>query len=352
MSVPAGGFNQVTVAWRPVGSAEWTPLGTDDNAPYRVFHDVTGLAKGTLVEYHAVLKDHSGNLSSATTYGVVGDPPAVPTDPGTGGPVEQPASVTIAGTLQDELGCPGEWQPGCASTHMTLDTDDDIWKATFLLPAGSYQYKAAIDDSWDENYGAGGVSNGGNITVEVPAPTSVTFYYDHRTHWVTTDVQNPIITAPGDFQSELGCPADDQPDCMLPWLQDPDGDGTYTFATTAIPAGNWQVRVAHGLSAEETYGAGGSPTGADIGFVVANAGDRVIFSYVPATHLLTVTSRAPGATPDLSMQKAQWLQRGLIAWDLPIDANTAASSSFRLHYAAGGGLAVMRKPLPAGRPYR
>ncbi|MET0866402.1 MAG: pullulanase-type alpha-1,6-glucosidase [Nakamurella sp.] len=353
VSVPAGGFNQVTLAWRPVGTTDWTPLGTDDNAPYRVFHDVTGLAKGTLLEYHAVLRDHSGNLNSASTYAVVGDPAIVPTDPGTGGPVEQPESVTIAGTLQDELGCPGEWQPDCAATHLTLDTDDQIWKATFEspvpLPAGSYQYKVAINDSWDENYGAGGVSNGGNITVEVPAgATSVTFYYDHRTHWVTTDVQNPIVTAPGDFQSELGCPGDWQPDCMLPWLQDPDGDGTYTYATTEIPAGQYQVKVAHGLSWAESYGAGGSPTGANIGFAVANDFDRVTFSYVLATHVLTVTSRAPGANPDLSLQKAQWLQRGLLAWDLPIDADNSAASSFRLHYAAEGGLAVDAEAVTGG----
>ena len=75
VSVPMGGFNQVTVAWRPAGTEAWTALGTDDNAPYRVFHDVTGLAKGTLVEYRAVLRDHSGNLSVAQTYATVGDPP-------------------------------------------------------------------------------------------------------------------------------------------------------------------------------------------------------------------------------------------------------------------------------------
>ena len=27
-----------------------------------------------------------------------------------------PASVTVAGSLQSELGCPGDWQPDCADT--------------------------------------------------------------------------------------------------------------------------------------------------------------------------------------------------------------------------------------------
>ena len=33
----------------------------------------------------------------------------------------------------------------------------------------------------------------------------MTFYYDHATHYVTSDAQGPIITAPGSYQSELGC---------------------------------------------------------------------------------------------------------------------------------------------------
>ena len=41
-----GDFNQVTFAYRPVGGDEWTVLGTDDNAPYRVFHDVAGMRQG------------------------------------------------------------------------------------------------------------------------------------------------------------------------------------------------------------------------------------------------------------------------------------------------------------------
>ncbi len=28
----------------------------------------------------------------------------------------QPTSVTLVGDLQDELGCPGDWQPECAAT--------------------------------------------------------------------------------------------------------------------------------------------------------------------------------------------------------------------------------------------
>ena len=35
-----------------------------------------------------------------------------------------PTSVTIAGSLQSELGCPGDWQADCAATHLTYDATD------------------------------------------------------------------------------------------------------------------------------------------------------------------------------------------------------------------------------------
>ena len=62
--------------------------------------------------------------------------------------VADPTSVTIAGSLQSELGCPGDWQPECATTHLTADATDDVWQGTFTVPAGSYEYKAALNDAW------------------------------------------------------------------------------------------------------------------------------------------------------------------------------------------------------------
>src|SRR5687767_7812412 len=58
-----------------------------------------------------------------------------------------PTSVTIAGSLQSELGCPGDWQPDCASTHLTYDTNDQVWQGTFAVPiaAAPYEYKAALN---------------------------------------------------------------------------------------------------------------------------------------------------------------------------------------------------------------
>ena len=348
VAVPADGFNQVTLAWRPAGTEEWTAIGTDDNAPYRVFHDVTDLATGTLVEYRAVLRDHSGNLSVAQTYATVGDPaPAGGGGGGGGGPVTQPEAASVPGSLNSEMGCPGDWQPDCEQAQLTLDPDDQIWKGTYDLPTGDYAFKVAIDRSWDENYGAGATPGGADIPFSHPGGT-VTFYYDHGTHWVTNGVLSEIVTAPGSAQSELGCPGDWSPDCMRPWLQDPDGDGTWTWSTTEIPAGAYEVKVAHGLSWDENYGAGGEPGGANIGYTVPSDGLNVTFSYVLATHILTVTTSRAGPVPDIDVPRAHWLSGDLIAWDLPPEAS---GWTFRLHAAPTGGLVVDEEAIVGGTSY-
>ena len=51
-----------------------------------------------------------------------------------------PLSVTVAGSLQEELGCPGIWQPDCAATHLGFDSDDDVWQGIFNVPAGDWEY--------------------------------------------------------------------------------------------------------------------------------------------------------------------------------------------------------------------
>ena len=199
-----------------------------------------------------------------------------------------PTSVTIAGSLQNEIGCPGDWQPDCMASHLTYDAADSIWQGTFNLPIGSWEYKAALNDSWDKNYGANAALNGANLSLNLAAAEAVKFYFDHESHWVTSNRNSVIATLAGSFQSELGCPGDWQPDCLRSWLQDPDGDGTYTFATSSLPAGDYETKVAIDESWTENYGAGGQQNGANVQFTVPEAGGVVTFSWISATHELTI----------------------------------------------------------------
>jgi len=208
-----------------------------------------------------------------------------------------PTSVTVAGSLQSELGCPGDWDPACAATHLTYDASDDVWQKTGSLPAGSYEYKAALNDSWVENYGLHAQSNGSNIPLSLPSANSVKFYYDHKSHWITDSKSSVIAVAPGSFQSELGCPGDWDPSCLRSWLQDPDGNGIYTFETTALPAGSYETKVAINEAWDENYGQGGVAGGSNIVFNVPVDNTKVTFSYDAASHVLTVSIAAPAGAP-------------------------------------------------------
>ncbi|MBT2512456.1 alpha-amylase family glycosyl hydrolase [Arthrobacter sp. ISL-30] len=160
---------------RSISGGPWAPLGTDSSSPvYSAFDDLDtlGLADGTQVQYRATM--------SVSGFDVVSDVRTV-----TVGPAPEPDSVTVAGSLNSEMGCPADWQPSCEAAFMVLDEAERVWRLTADLPPGTYEYKAAINGSWDENYGQDGAPNGSNIVLEHPGG-SVTFTYDHRTHVITS----------------------------------------------------------------------------------------------------------------------------------------------------------------------
>ena len=53
-------FYEVTF-YAKIGDDAWEPIGTDDNAPYRVFHDICDVEPGTQVQYKAVVLDNAGH---------------------------------------------------------------------------------------------------------------------------------------------------------------------------------------------------------------------------------------------------------------------------------------------------
>jgi glycosidase len=320
VSLPGNDFHQVTFAWRPVGTTEWTKLGTDDNAPYRVFHDVTTLAQGTPVEYRAIVKDQDGDLGVTSTSAVIGQPQPPATPDVNLGPVTQPTAVGVPGSHGSEIGCAADWDPPCNNIQLTLGADQ-VWKGTFSPQAGQYAFKAAINRSWDENYGAGGNRGGSDIFYDTDGG-AVTFYYDHRTHWVTNTELSPILVATGSFQSELGCDTDGDATCMRSWLQDPDGDGTYSFSTIDIPPGSYVVSVG-----------GGQP----VPFTVAEEGLATTISYQASGGDPSVSFFVPDFGPDLSASRAGWLKADTIAWDLP---ESRQGWTYRLHWGPAGSLAL------------
>jgi glycosidase len=276
-------FVEVTFAVQVGDDPDWTILGTDNNPPYRVFYNTDWLAVGTPLTFRAIVDDLSGNLNSATVQAVVGDP-----TPGV-------QSATIAGNFQSELGCPADWQPECDITNLTYDQNDDVWQGTWTIPMGDWEYKVALNGTWEENYGRFAQRDGPNIPLVLAEQRPVKFYYDHKTNWITDNVNSVIATAPGNYQQHLGCPGNWDPACLRSWLQDPEEDGIYAFSTTLIPAGNYEVKVAINESWTENYGLGGVFDGPNIPFTVPEDGMEVLFQYDHSTNILTITVGEPTA---------------------------------------------------------
>ena len=75
-----------------------------------------------------------------------------------------PGQLPVRARLPGRLGCRTASAPGSQDP----DGDGIYTFETTALPHGSYEAKVAINEGWDENYGAGGVPNGSNIAVHRP----------------------------------------------------------------------------------------------------------------------------------------------------------------------------------------
>ncbi|MCA5892548.1 pullulanase-type alpha-1,6-glucosidase [Isoptericola sp. NEAU-Y5] len=323
-------WSETSFAWREVGTDEWSALGTAEDTTPRLFHDVDGLAAGTLVEYRAVTQDADGDRAAASTFASVGVDVS-----GVVGDVEPEPEidmVTVPGSHNSEMGCAGDWTPDCEAARLT-ERPDGVWAGTFDLPAGDHEYKVALNGSWDVNYGVGGAPGGGNAAYTHDGG-EVTFYWDPVSHDFSSTAQGPVITLAGSFQDQVGCPGAWAPDCLASWLKDPDGDGTYTWSTDALDAGAYEVKVAHGLSWAENYGVGGAPDGANYAFSVGD-GEHVVFTYDLASHVLTIETANP-PLPGTGQQAAHWVREGLLL----VPGGLGAGDDWRLWTAPGGGLAV------------
>jgi pullulanase-type alpha-1,6-glucosidase len=212
-------------------------------------------------------------------------------------------SVTITGTVQVALGCANDSAPECEASMLAYDAVNDLWMGTFDLPAGDYEYKAALNGSMDVNYGAEAEAGGANIALSLAEDTSVTFYFDAKTGYVTDSVSTTeFIVAVGSFQDELGCAADFDPTCLRTWMQDADGNNIYNFVTTVLPVGDYEVQVARDALGEPVlYGDDDAP----LAFSVAAEGYQVNVALSARRNSVSVNVRDPQAVvvvPTIAVQ--------------------------------------------------
>ncbi|QDG68640.1 alpha-amylase [Pseudarthrobacter sp. NIBRBAC000502772] len=260
---------------RSVDGGEWTAVGSDDSSPvYSVTDDVSGLTDGQRIQYRGTMAGPGSTVVSEPRTVTVGAEP-------------QPESVTVAGSFNSQIGCPKNWDETCPEASMVLDPADNVWRLTVTLDPGQYEYKAALNGTWDVSYGADGVLGGSNIALDHPGG-AVTFRYDNRTHIVSAvyaSQQPQAVAVAGTLNALLGCAGDWDPACDQAQLTlDPD-TLVWKLSVAALPAGTYEFKAALNRDWKESYGAGGSATGGNISYT--HDGGPVTFRYDHTTHVLT-----------------------------------------------------------------
>jgi alpha-amylase len=89
--------------------------------------------------------------------------------------------VTLAGSLQYEIGCSADRDPACAASHLTFNTDNGLWEGRFQIPAGQYGMSTtALVERLEAPISPSPSRHG----------SSVTFVWDQVTHIVTHRLGN------------------------------------------------------------------------------------------------------------------------------------------------------------------
>ncbi|MEY2513078.1 MAG: hypothetical protein QOJ89_436 [bacterium] len=176
-------FYEVTFEAR-VGDGDWQLIGTDDNAPYRVFHDVSRLAPGTALQYRATVLDNARNQRTSAVRDAVVAPPALRLEaPREDGRVRGKVEVRATATPElahyvvrfERLVDGGDW------TTVGSDDSSPVYTAfddtTGLADGARVTYRAIL------TYAPGQTVTSDNtrtVTVVSTPVTQVTIHY-HRT---------------------------------------------------------------------------------------------------------------------------------------------------------------------------
>jgi alpha-amylase len=149
--VSGSSFYEVTFLARKSHHGKWRAIGTDDNAPYRVFHDIADERPGTRIEYKAVVLDNAGHTRTSRDRTLTAAPPAIaleaPPDNGrVRGTVEVRAIATpehahYTVTIQRSV-------DGAPYTNVGTDSSSPVYTAfddTAALPDGArVTYRAVL----------------------------------------------------------------------------------------------------------------------------------------------------------------------------------------------------------------
>jgi alpha-amylase len=166
-----------------VGDGDWQSIGTDDNAPYRVYHDVYEQETGTPLQYRAVVLDNAGHSRTSRARGTeVPEPRITLTGPEAGSRVR--GSVSLSATVDPEradqsvtfyrrVGA-GAWTAVATDTSSPAYTAADDISGLGLSEGDEITYRAVLTEgNGNEVY-----SRARTVTVASPQPiTTAVIHY-------------------------------------------------------------------------------------------------------------------------------------------------------------------------------
>ena len=102
-----------------------------------------------------------------------------------------PVTVSFPGTIAGTLGG-AEWAPSDPVVQ-AVNGGNGIWTLSVTLPPGTFEFKAALNGTWDVNYGLGGVAGGDNIPLTLDQESVVLFVYEQATNAVYAMVDGQVV---------------------------------------------------------------------------------------------------------------------------------------------------------------
>ena len=171
-------FYEVTFLAK-VGNGKWQDIGTDDNAPYRVFHDVADIEPGTRVQYRAVVLDNADHTRASGADTATIAPPSIALEaPNEGQRVRGEVEVRAIATPDHadyEVTFQRSVDGGAFVDRFTDDSSPvyTLFDDTAGLPDGAQvTYRAVLD------YGSGEVVSGTRtVTVVQSQVTTAVIHY-------------------------------------------------------------------------------------------------------------------------------------------------------------------------------
>ncbi|MDP9362647.1 MAG: hypothetical protein M3Q10_00195, partial [Chloroflexota bacterium] len=121
-----------------------------------------------------------------------GDPPPLPA----------PTQVAAVGSFQTALGCPADYDPGCALTQLS-GGGDGTWSAVLPIPPGDYALRIATDGG-TRSLGQGGDPDGADVGLSVPPEAAGAYVaYDALTGTITAEPVDQLATLVTEVGDEI-----------------------------------------------------------------------------------------------------------------------------------------------------